>query len=442
MKAIWIKNTAVALSAMVAVAANAQIACPTSPTGPNFTKFRDAAIEKINGGLYSEVSESFKACFPATVPKCLEATSTYTEEKLTGSIKPVPPTPMMLNSEKDLPSEFWAKDAEGNIIPGQVQIPKDIFELAKTRGWKVLDYKTRSSGGFDSSPNLVMIVLPNHPKPNQDVFLQISPAADADHPSNGADPKPNPRSTNGLDVLTVITSDKTLNPPVGQLRLFQGDNRSNPEKDALYPWNNDLRSNSCTRCHTVPLRAISPRGYGFINWEKPMSPEDQALTKEINDLMHVQNFSWGADSQGQPLGVRPDSQPYGWSPAPRKDDFIKNCFEQRPSPHDYFGFNGYTVRTEKSISAELSAGSIQKIKNAMNCVSCHDGKIRGSLHKGFSFKEIEFKVLIDRSMPPAASLGTDERLTLLQCLKEEYNANKEAWEKSGAWMKKVQCGPI
>ncbi len=449
MKIRWINTTVFAASTLVAVSGLAQTAplipCPVNSSGPNLTKWQNVAAEKAGEGNYLLVRESIAACFPK-VPKCLEAVDSYAEEKLTGKAPSGEPSPLMLKSETDLPPEFLVRDANNKIIPGQVQIPPDIFELAKTKNWKVLDYKTRSTGGFDGSPNLVLVVVPNYPKSNQDIYLQISPAADANHPDNGADPKPDPRSTKGLTFLTVITADKTLNPPVGQLRLLMGEN-------AIYNWSNDLQAQDCARCHTVPLRAISPRGYDFVNWEKPMAAEDQLLTKEINTMMHIQNFSWGRDSEGKALGAASHLQPYGWAPKEsptRAKEYVSKCFDERlltsnlpiegekVPVHTYLGFGDYTVKTVKSNEAALT--DWVKIKNSMNCYGCHDGKTRGVLHDDFSFDEIEFKVLIDRSMPPNIELSTDERLALIQCLRKEHNDNALPWQKSGQWMKKVSCG--
>ncbi len=408
------------------------IACPINNKGATIAAWREAAIAKIAEGNQQVVIDSMAACFPTTMPKCLNATKEYAQEITIGR-QPTTPTPLTLKSELDLPSEFRPKDADGNVIPGIVKIPDNIFEIAAEKNWKVVDYKTRSTGGFDGSPNLVLVVLPNWPQPNQDVFLQISPPQDLDHPANGADPKPNPRTTVGLGTLTVITADKTVNPPVGQLRLMHGD-------DSKYQWNNLLQAGSCTSCHSVPLRSISPRGFGHVNWENRMTEADQALVSEINQMMKIENFSWGTDQNGYPLGAPTYYHPYGWAPAnspTRTEEYVKNCFNNRQD-NFYMGFGNYQVQTQKNPEAQMSDWT--KVRNAMNCVDCHNNKQRGYLHAGFSFDEMIFKVVVDRSMPPDSDLTTDERLAVINCLRQEYDETDDAWRKAGSWMKKMSCG--
>jgi hypothetical protein len=416
------------------------IACPPSSSGVNIKAWRELAIGKIAEGTPQDVVTSIAQCFPTTVPKCLNETKNYAQEQITGEQPSATPTPLTLKSEKDLPPEFLPKDADGNVIPGQVKIPDNIFEIAAAKNWKVVDYKTRSTGGFDGSPNLVLVVLPNWPEAGKDVYLQISPPQDVNHPTNGALPKPEPRTTVGLDTLTVITADKTVNPPVGQLRLMNQPEDSLETNQSRYVWNDRLQARSCTACHSVPLRSISPRGYGHVNWELPMNDADQALVTEINGMMKIDNFSWGTDSAGFKLGARPDSHPYGWAPASsdtRSEAFIRTCFEERQG-EDYFGFGNYQVRVDKNPEAQLE--DWMKIKNAMNCVGCHDNKVRGYLHEGFSFDELVFKVLIDKSMPPDSDLTNDERLTVLTCIQKEHDLTNEAWRKTGSWLKKQSCG--
>lgn len=416
----------------IAEVQSTEFACPVDKKGTTISQWRDSAIARVSQGNYSELLESINQCFPTAVPKCLDAAKDYAQKTISVA-QPAAPTPLSIQSELDLPPEFLPKDAEGKIIPGSVKIPDNIFELAQEKKWKVLDYKTRSTGGFDNAPNLLLVVLQDWPVPNKDVFLQISPPPAADSLSHGEDPKPSPRITSGQRTLTVITADKTVNPPVGQLRLMNG-------ADSIYRWNNNLQGASCIACHTVPLRAISPRGYDQVNFEKLMTDDDQKLVSDINQLMKIDNFSWGTDQNGNRLGAKLDSHPYGWAPpnsTTRTEAYIRSCFAERNS-QSYSGFGAYDVTIQTKTEAQLE--DWVKIKNAMNCVGCHDNKTRGYLHEGYSFDEIKFKVLVDRSMPLDVELNTDERLTLIRCIQKEHGETRPAWIQQGAWMKKVSCG--
>lgn len=421
-------------SVLTAVTASA-LDCPpggSRPTGRAIAAWRELAATKILGNEAAEVQTSIRQCFPTRVPKCLEAVDEYSAEAI-GLPRFRIPTPLTISSEADLPTEFLVKDANGNPVPGKVKIPDNIFEIAGGRGWLVSDYKTRGTGGFDTAPNLVIVALKNTPTQGKDILLQISPPRDAGHPENGGNPLPDPRKVHGQGTLTVITADRTQNPPVGQLRLMSGDGRS-------YTWNNELRSNGCVECHSVPMRSISPRGYKITNWENPMDPTDQANVDAINEIMHLRNFTWGRDQNGERLGPQEDSHPYGWAPAnspTRTEAFVTDCFDTRESQR-YEGFGGYVHNTPKTPGATLR--DWVPLRNAMNCASCHNGGTRGTLHSDFSFDEIVFKVLVDRSMPPEADLTPDERLALVNCIAKEKEQTFAPWQASGAWMKRESCG--
>jgi len=426
-----------ASTTLSAVSANA-LDCPpggSRPRGPAVQAWRDLAIAKVINGNAAEVQSSIRSCFGTRVPACLKATEEYAEEKVTGVPRTSTPSPLTISSEADLPAAFLVKDSNGRPIPGKVKIPDDIFNLAARNNWKVADYKTRGTGGFDNAPNLLIVALKDTPSVGKDIFLQISPPTDAGHPGNGADPLPNPRKTNGQATLTVITADRTVNPPLGQLRLMQGQN-------SIYNWNNELRSAGCIECHSVPLRSISPRGFKVVNWENPMAQQDQENVEAINEMMHIQKFTWGIGQHGEKMGPREDSHPYGWAPGDsptRTEAYVKECFDTRESRR-YTGSGAYTHNVEEKPTALMN--DWVKVRNAMNCVGCHDGGRRGTLHSGFSFNEIVFKVLVDRSMPPEVDLTDDERLALLTCIAKEKQQTLPVWQQTGFWMKKQvpSCG--
>ena len=65
-----------------------------------------------------------------------------------------------------------------------------------------------------------------------------------------------------------------------------------------------------------------------------------------------------------------------------------------------------------------------KVKNAMNCVKCHDGIETGTI--SYPFNPGNFKVSIadhlirNSLMPPRSNLNHSERMALIRCLNFEY----------------------
>ncbi len=431
----------------------ASLKCPESQADDDMDSWRSAALEKALGGKYGEVSDAFKNCFPQGAPRCLKAVEEYVEMKkypdlnsnlykselrpaqigyIETPLKLEPVTPLTLQSEKDLPKEFTV---EGK--PGLIRFPPNILKLAKAKAWKALAYKTRSSGGFDQSPNLVLVAIPGRDK---DIYLQISPNYIAPMVETANDPYPEAGVdlSKGLKTLTIITVDKRKSPPEGQMReiVDYGDG---------YKWTNKLSSQTFIGCHTKPLCAISPSGY-LINQgnEKRMKPEDEKSVQEINDMMLVEGLSWGAvsvDGHEVQRGPYVDSQPYGWSPAnseeTRSPEAIKQCAQsQRPIAYsDVTQDLNYKFQP----SGDPTRINAKHIANAMNCIQCHNSKIRGFLHDQFQESEIKFKILVDKSMPPGAELNDDERIALYNCLIAEKDHWSETWIKTAPWAKRENC---
>ena len=419
------------------LAAN-ELNCPPSGTAANMTAYRDSVVESILSGDYAKANSSLQRCVNGLQVSCLSDAEYYLNLKRNPSMgRSAPETDppgsrpvegFTIKSVNDLPVPFRAEN-------GQIKIPDNLAQVSQRNGWKTVSYKTRSTGGFDTAPNLTLIAVPGQDK---DIFLQISPPP-ADH-VDYYNPEPQIRGGNiaqAQDVLTVITLDKTKNPPVGQLRLLEKDiNTGN------FKWSDRLHSRSCTGCHTSPLRTISPVGYLTTNGsEQRMNPRTEETITEINEMMTGQ-ASWGAyeTSSGQVMRRGPpiESQPYGWAPQrspTRTEEYLKSCSTQQTN-FEFSAFGQYTYSSSMTSNPPINYG---KLQNAMNCAYCHNGNVRGKLHADFSFNEMVFKVLVDKSMPPGEDLNQNERMALLNCMRAEFRAVSGKWRESGEWMKSAAC---
>lgn len=419
-------------------------ACPPSLKGADLTKWRKVLVQKVidesnndtrklENGM-RDIQAAVRGCFEGAVPTCyadmdyyinsqtqqLPAVNTYTDQK-----------DLTLKAATDLPQEFLPRGSNDEIV-----IPENIEDLAKKKGWKTVSYKTRSTGGFDRAPNLFMIAIST---PDRDIFLQTSPHPDADPHASQNNPVPKPRNGKIHDAqrtLTVITVDKTQDPPVGQMRKLHRTGR----KDG-YQWSNEILHSSCTGCHTLPLKPIAPLGYKHVNGnEQRMSPEQEAQVDAMNYLLK-QPVSWGVVKVGNKekrLGPPMHSYPMGWEKKDsitREDEFLKACASNERS-YNHRGFGDYTVTIQQK---DPSTINYRKVAEAMSCTQCHDNQNRGKLHESFSRAEIAFKILIDKTMPPNGTLTDDERLALYNCLQAEQQVLIKDWRKSGEWMTEASC---
>jgi hypothetical protein len=431
------------------------VPCPKEQTKIEVEKFRGQLIDQVLSGNMGTTSDSLTKCYGTEVPACLGQVKDYANLKSVFHSEPGhegtiiyqssgPAEGLTVSSSLGLPPEFQLKSPKGEPYPNWVQMPQNILALGKKKGWKVLPYRTRSSGGFDSGGDLLLVVIPGKDK---DIFIQTSPVS-AHGNSEFNDPQPKPIHGNlseGQSTMTVITIDKTKNPPVGQLHLLQnGDGNA-------YPWNNDLEIKNCVSCHAAPLRTISPLGYQTTSgygYETRMSSKDEALVDEINKMMSPDYLSWGhtvMNGKVIPVGPIPTSPPLGWAPegddSTRSEEFIKSCAMGTPSYY-HEGRGGYQYMIRMNNPPVLN---YKKIAKAMNCVKCHDGSRQGYLAASYATHNVGFKLLVDRSMPPEdgleEGLNNDERLALYNCLYMQRNKylSSGVWAKNGEWMKRQGC---
>jgi len=405
-----------------------------------------------------EVNKILKSCYPSQTPDCLKEIEHYSfiqanpTEYRTGKSQDPGPENLTINSASDLPDAFRLKGADGKLSDDLVGMPDDILKVAKQNGWKTVSYKTKSTGGFDGSPNLFIVAVPlgeGENKWDKVAVLQTSPHDDKKGKHKRYNPVPKPANgnfTNALGTLTVITIDKTQDPPVGQSRqLYKtayDEGKRSKKRKVAYKWGNSTSVTSCTSCHTQPFRAISPLGDGANHGkEKAVSAKHKKEIDEMNAIL--EDFStWGkVEYKGRQYsrGVKMDSQPYGWAPensVTRTNEWLLECASQRRDIN-YSGFNNYNASVKKNPNAIIRP---EILKEAMDCFSCHNGKDHGVLHGSYSNKEMQFKIAIHKTMPRGGNeLTDDERLALISCLNAEFAAVKQDWKKSGNWMKGEKC---
>lgn len=447
--------------------------------------WRQVAADGLQSGSLSAatVAQKIGQCFPE-VPKCMVRLSDYAKRNDNASSL----DDLSINdlAQKQPPSEF--------LVPGSAELkylfPTDIEKIAKEKGWPTVRYKSRHAGGFDSdTPSLLMVYVPGdkvNPPVGYDRWLNFALPKDT-----GADeltPLPQaavPGAQDYADELagtkdlprtfTMVTLDRRTASSPAQV-YFQMFTRETTGSAVFTPRSNSSVS-SCVSCHPNGLRAISPLGYHVRQGEEQLPEEAWKTVELINAAMESaagdRVVSWREVASGVNGDKKPLLSPHAHGPeiGPRKPlngisrskEFIlggtlpdgrilAGCYKSRNTVNvtDIFGRapgkkNIYTLSTNPTIDWE-------KVSDAMNCASCHNNRSRGALNELTDYAQIDFKILVDQSMPLGAhvnpleagdaqtevtdDLTADERIALANCLQEEFELEQQELAK---WLTATSC---
>lgn len=428
-----------------------------------------AALALENNTLSDgKVAQRVKACFPTEVPACLKRVDEYSKRSDTASSsQDVTPA---TSAQKRPPDELLAPGTNGL----EYVIPADIEAIATAKGWPFVRYKSRHSGGFDAeTPSLLMVLVPGDkvdPPVNFDRWLNFAIPADDDE--NALTPKPSApvpdaaayaaEANGGLGLprtFTMVTLDKKVNSKPSAV-YFQKFFRSGSGSPIFTPESNSSVS-SCVSCHPNGLRAISPLGYHVRAGEAQLPEDDWKSAELINKLMETdagtKSVTW-REVAGKSLLTPRAFGPIVGPLKPlagadnRTEAFIKSCFDKRKeiSVTDIFGRapganNHYKLSATPQVNWEKVAG-------AMKCQTCHNDVQRGAMNDLTSWAQIDFKILVDQSMPlgmhhnpveqgsPSEAvvdeLNGDERIALTNCLKVEFDNEQTQLLK---WLTAASC---
>lgn len=459
---------------------------PGTPSATELEAWRLAAASGLVSGQLDDafVAQRIKQCFPTAVPQCLQRTNSYAARyDVASASQDVTPATA---AEKRPPNELLRPGTTGL----EFVFPENIEQIAAEREWPAVRYKSRHAGGFDSgTPSLLMVYVPGDkvtPPVNYDRWLNFALPAD-----QGVDAlKPLPQAPvptaqdyaaegNGGQSLprtfTMVTLIRKDGPAPAQV-FFQKFYRSGTGNPVFRP-EATSSVDSCYSCHPNGLRAISPLGYHVRQDEEQLPIADWLKVKVINDAMDEMAgnkvVSWrdvAVDAAGnkKPLLVPAGQGPSVGPVAPlngytRSQQFItggtlpdgtvtSGCYNRRTSVDvtDIFGRapganNIYRLALQPSIRWD-------KVRDSMKCAKCHNDKGRGALNDQTDWSQIDFKILVDQSMPLGShsnpldqddvaapvvdELTADERIALANCLQAEFEIESEQLQ---AWLTQGAC---
>ncbi len=434
---------------------------------------RDAAQEWNEGRLSDKnLADLIQSCFGSQPPSCLQRMGNYASRNDFAS--PSWDGTFAKTPQKQPPDQLFIRGAS----PFEYQIPEDIEARAAALGWPAVRYKSRHSGGFDpSTASLLMIYVPgslSNPAVSYDRWLNFAlpadPVADAQTPTPQM-PIPSledyaaeqPGENDLPRVFTMVSLDRRQGSKPAQI-YFQRFRRNN---NGSYKFVAEINSDpmKCIGCHPNGLRAISPLGYHVRKGESSLNDTDWQAVKLINDSMIQaaggRSVSWrevpvnaaGTERKAllNPSAFGPMIGPIKpLRPGSRTAEFIAQCAQRRRTIEvkDIFGRdpgrnNVYRMSSTPRLNAD-------KIIRFMACGSCHGGAARAPLNELTEWAQIDFKILVDQSMPLGAhrnpqeaaegevldELTADERMALANCLQAEFAREQK---EIVPWLTQEQC---
>lgn len=452
----------------------AALSCPeTAPTPESLTQWRLEAAQSLNSGSITDgaMSDLLKRCFGSQVPACLQRVNDYAGRNDIAA--PAQDQTVRDAAQKQPPSELFLSSSD----PFSYLVPETIEERAAALGWPSVRYKSRHSGGFDrDTASLLMIYVPGskvNPPVNFDRWLNFALPSDSEaeglNPTPGA-PVPSPadyeaeaRGELSLPrIFTMVSLDRRNGSSAAQV-YFQRFVRTRGK--AAFKAEENANPKRCIGCHPNGLRAISPLGYHVRSGESRMNDSDWETVKLINDAMvqaaGTRPVTWrDAPVRAGSTERKPLLKPAANGPAigplkalnsrSRTQAFIAQCAQKRRTVEvkDIFGRapgrnNVYRMSANPQIDAD-------KILRFMSCSACHGGATRSPLNALTDWEQVDFKILVDQSMPlgthqdPLESgtaevqdqLNGDERLALANCLLAEYELEQK---ETVAWLTQGEC---
>jgi hypothetical protein len=331
------------------------------------------------------------------------------------------------------PSEFLKGEKNGTPI---YEVPKNIEEIAAKRGWTYARYKTRHSGGFNGSPSLLMIYVPGdrysvvssdsrRPPVTFDQWINITLPYD-----RSLDPLPKyGAGDTGTDAIgenfTIVSLEHAKRGQKAEVMMQMF--RYHSQSGGFVPSDKRSSVDGCYSCHPNGLRAISPLGYhvrnvrykGFLVPEAQLPLEVWRAVTAMNDAMDSaagdKAVTWGgikdpSTGEFKPY-LRPESYWPTWGPAKptngksRSREFIlgdgtnQGCATKKTKLGSLETTRLEGVELRKYDMSDKPNIDWQKIANAMNCESCHNNVTRGAINNKSSQEMIQYKIVVDQSMP-------------------------------------------
>ena len=308
-------------------------------------------------------------------------------------------------------------------------------ELAQ-KGWVIARYKSRHAGGFDrGTPSLLMVYVPPGEPVNGQAdtthrWLNFALPADTGALEYQATPRaPIPRAHGANDPRTFTMVSLTPgNPGTVHFNMFRRSGSSNAYTARTDPVGVER---GCYKCHPNGLRAIAPWGYNVTDHDRSLSAELGGGTrlgqanwdrvKKINDAMEragrgaVQWEEGFVPANITKLVGSISDEAYDR----RTKEYIEACAKRKPVHELYDIFRrapgkGNVYKQDANFDLNW-----EDVAAAMECAGCHDHDTRGAITDRIGQDQIDFKILVDQTMPPGVELDINHRIALVNCLHTE-----------------------
>lgn len=470
--------------------------CPQAGSPDELQSWKETAVHSLINGQGATVSSRLDACFQQAVPACIQRAVDYSANfALIDSVQFG--TQVKDDPRKQPPKEIISQVDASNFA---VELRGDLEQIAKSEGWPMVRYKSRYSGGFDqNTPSLLMIRVPGdkmNPPVDYDRYLNIPLPADTTDELNPvpqtAVVTPDEFRNEGHTgaslprTFTIVTVKKKTDANPSRI-FFARYVRSGTGETKFTPLP-PQQLQGCYECHASGLREISPLGYHVREGERQMPPDMWKATQEMNASMEINmgyvTMEWGGALDPSTGTIKKFLVPASYGPvvgplAPltREEktntdgsktmvfptrtreailgaDGQSGCAHSRTTVSVVDIFNRAPGRNDVYTLTNDPPIRWEKVRDAMKCAGCHNNKQRGGLNSGLRWGEIDFKVLVDQSMPygwhrdpmergdPASPvldlLNPNERIAVANCLQAEWGQEQG---KTLEWLNENSCRP-
>lgn len=253
---------------------------------------------------------------------------------------------------------------------------KELELLAAANGWNTLRYKS--------------MIVRNPPHGSTNRFVMLIEGAAFDQIIQFTTPRSEDGETEQLiDFIALQKTDSTGNvlaQPRIHFRQFLRDEDGKWPKPRVQKEPDTL--DRCYGCHGSGVRKIQP----------VKGSADPAKLMKFNSLLS----SYGLPDYADTIHIDDHGPTIGNSETTAPPlSFFKDCVNP--------------------------GASIARVQENMNCVSCHDGALKGKINLATSTQHIWHKIVKERSMPPGADLSDDERQSLYKCLLKDQRERFKSW---------------
>ena len=278
--------------------------------------------------------------------------------------------------------------------------------------WRVFYYKSRNLSTPDDSQAMGRLLV-YVPGDASDRFIQFGVS---DYPSA----KPSEVISQIIvEKLDPVSGKALANPQVYYVDLWRI--RSSGSISITSRLQSVKTAEPCYSCHESPLIKIKPADHSLLS-----DVSSQQLV-EVNSVISRYSSAKIAEFNRDDLGPLVGSE-----------------FKAADAAQDW-----QVLKQTCGVEQLKDDASVERVRAAMDCSSCHDGSKRAAIHYLSVLPDqfptgsnlIKQVIIQDAVMPPQSGLAADESAVLYQCLSQSMSSPGDLSGELERWLLQSDCAP-